>query len=539
MTTEQDVVLSERYLTRLATLSLTGASLLARMWDDLGSYDEADIEAFTEQAEPALNGLGQASAALTAGYVSLLTGERIPAPTLRLAQDMRHPFIGVWKELQDGVSYEVAVQNGRERAASLARERVMLGQAETAQQATRVTGWRRVPKGSTCSYCVLVSTQRYKSFESARRVGHRNKGRMTCVLGSTFVSSSLSVAGTRQRYDGEIVVLRTAAGNDLAVTTDHPVLTLQGWVDAGCLREGMYVLRSGPADRVLGGVPDEYEMPTRIEEIFRAACVSFGGALPAATQYFNGDIGAGKVDVVPTNRELWNRTFPYFHQQSVGASFAISHELALSGSRLCPRHHVRFERRSSPRSVMGSGSLSGALRSGHLVGAVAAGLTSSAGSDPGGHDDSPNGSPRESELLSQGVLREPSEVQVDDFTGWVAPSLSPWYRQSVQPVNERVGTDPDGAARLLKRLPRQVEPDRIVQLYRINGTHDVYNLQTTSGWFVANGIITHNCDCSVVPIIGNRDPGRVINRPVLDAWKQAQRDDTPRYFDADALVAEA
>jgi hypothetical protein len=58
--------------------------------------------------------------------------------------------------------------------------------------------------------------------------------------------------------------------------------------------------------------------------------------------------------------------------------------------------------------------------------------------------------------------------------------------------------------------------DRLVSVRRVGLAGMVYNLQTVTGWYEAGGIIVHNCDCTPTPIIGTRDPGAVLNRPLLD-----------------------
>ena len=45
-----------------------------------------------------------------------------------------------------------------------------------------------------------------------------------------------------------------------------------------------------------------------------------------------------------------------------------------------------------------------------------------------------------------------------------------------------------------------VIPDRIVKIGRRRWSGHVYNLQTDTGWYLANGIITHNCRCARVPV---------------------------------------
>lgn len=45
------------------------------------------------------------------------------------------------------------------------------------------------------------------------------------------------------------------------------------------------------------------------------------------------------------------------------------------------------------------------------------------------------------------------------------------------------------------------------------------------------------CDCDVVPIIGDRDPGQVINRPVLDRLQEIPEDESTGYVTADGAPA--
>lgn len=45
------------------------------------------------------------------------------------------------------------------------------------------------------------------------------------------------------------------------------------------------------------------------------------------------------------------------------------------------------------------------------------------------------------------------------------------------------------------------------------------------------------CDCDVVPIIGDRDPGQVINAPVLDRLQEIPRDQRTGYVTADGAPA--
>jgi hypothetical protein len=157
---------------------------LTVVWDDLPGIDESDIPRFVRAATPLLQGTQTAAAASTSGYFRQLIGREalLNLRDLVVEQDMRHPFIGVWRDLKRGVSYRDAVKTGRDRAGTLAQERVELTQnrmAERLEQTGLEVGWRRVPQGATCSWCIRVATQRYKTAESAA-FGHGHSGVNYC-----------------------------------------------------------------------------------------------------------------------------------------------------------------------------------------------------------------------------------------------------------------------------------------------------------------------------------------------------------------------
>lgn len=175
---------TESYRRQTLRLRLTGASTLLAIWQALTAYDEEQVEEFERRTTPVLGGLQIAAAALTAAYLVMLAGRSSAPPTggIVVAQDLRDPFIGLWRDLKAGVPYAKALETGANRTRSLADERVILTQRATAARtpAGKVVGWRRVPQGSTCSFCVRAATQRYTTAEAAGRVGHKNHGRQYC-----------------------------------------------------------------------------------------------------------------------------------------------------------------------------------------------------------------------------------------------------------------------------------------------------------------------------------------------------------------------
>jgi SPP1 gp7 family putative phage head morphogenesis protein len=65
-----------------------------------------------------------------------------------------------------------------------------------------------------------------------------------CVVGETLVSGPRPLASLSRLYAGEMVTLRTASGQAVTCTPNHPVLTQRGWINAESVAVGDYVLAS-------------------------------------------------------------------------------------------------------------------------------------------------------------------------------------------------------------------------------------------------------------------------------------------------------
>lgn len=73
--------------------------------------------------------------------------------------------------------------------------------------------------------------------------------------------------------------------------------------------------------------------------------------------------------------------------------------------------------------------------------------------------------------------------------------LRPTAEQAALAKNGQKGfvVDTADARRVLRSLAGQIRADRIVKVSRRWFRGHVYNLQTATGWYIANGIIAHNC----------------------------------------------
>lgn len=183
MTTQaQAVELTRRYQRLLRNATTATAAALAKLWDDLGSWNEDDLDTFTQRSTPLTTGAQRTATALTVGYLGLLLGTQVAAVNAdRFADklDTLTPFLAYWSGLKNGMPWVEAITAGRTTAGAIGNTAVQSaarGAASEVDQAEeRIQGWERVLVGPSCEFCATVATQRYHSAESAD-FGHGHGG---------------------------------------------------------------------------------------------------------------------------------------------------------------------------------------------------------------------------------------------------------------------------------------------------------------------------------------------------------------------------
>lgn len=283
---------------------------------------------------------------------------------------------------------------------------------------------------------------------------------INCFLPDTEVAGSFLLA-TRAKYSGPVVEIKTAAGRVLTVTPNHPVATRQGLVAAQDIQVGSEALAYCPDIDTADGVRlDVQDQPATIEQVFGTFAESSGlHGIRSRAHDFHSD-GAhvtGEVDIVWPGRPLRLEVVP--------AGSKTSKDLALAGVDV-----------GSP-GLTGSGTLS--LRDGGVLAA-------------------PPSVPSRRELtvdvnVSGGPLeplRFGSTADLDAVFDEVPPQG--WT------------ADPSAFRQRLERLPRSVCGDEVVEVRNYHFDGHVYDLQSESGVVIAGGLVSSNCRCTTLPIIGGR-----------------------------------
>jgi SPP1 gp7 family putative phage head morphogenesis protein len=375
-----------------------------------------------------------------------------------------------------------------------------------------VTQYKRLAAHDSrvCAACLMAEGTVYELSEVMAT--HPN-----CVIEGTLVSTPQVVGTSKRAYDGPVLEIVTVKGNHLTVTPNHPVLTDKGWVAARFLKEGDNVISSFGSNGTAALVaPNNQQGPAAIEDIVAAFCESsdvIPVSMKVAAEDFHSDGMGSDVAVIGANRLLQSRfsaaiTYPFSQDPFLVGCMGDGQLLAYgAAAQVVKRTDL------APNSVVGGNSVLPSLFRGPLslhqpisVGTVADRNTSFFQSQANHGSYCPV-------CGSQSVLGLSSKVTANDFVSGQVQAAHEGDSPSLEMAIESSPSDTVFFEDGVGFNASAVVVDRIVNLSSRQFSGHVYNLQTVTGWYVANGIITHNCRCTMVPIV------RGLPSP---QWKQGQ-----------------
>lgn len=285
-----------------------------------------------------------------------------------------------------------------------------------------------------------------------------------CLVPGTVVEGPAPTWRSRLEYRGDVLSITTASGKNLTGTPNHPVLTPLGWRRLDELHPGDQVISHDGQQRYAGVVPDDVQVPALIEEAGEARAP----LLLAGPTRRDLDQSATyrEVRAVLTHDDLLPEldtplSEPLRDLLLVGAVRPTAPLLGLHD--LSPD----LDRGGATGTLMGGFEHGGTLLGGGELPPQAHGLTALRGQDFRVHGVQ---SPLEAMPLRAGLDTGAPEVVAD------------------RPI-----ADAEGGAELLRALSGQVAADEVLTVGRREFRGHVWDLSTGPAWFVANGIVTHNC----------------------------------------------
>lgn len=306
-----------------------------------------------------------------------------------------------------------------------------------------------------------------------------------CLLPGTLVDATIS-AGQRVEYDGGACEVVTESGNRLSVTINHPVLTDEGWVPAGKLREGHNVFSHVFVRHSSAPAGDYQDEPSTAEDCFQSLSLLSEVAMVPCSRYdFNGDAARfmGDIDVVNVDIQLLNSSRDLCSDLGlvpvnaglVGESSRGRFELG--GVRASGAYgRVQHGRENSIRAFRGHVSPSD-----HLLFGRRSQL------DAMLYQHAANHMPRNVELSGEGVNGVP--FGVESYHG-IGVNVTSHVTASESWVTECIlsGTNFEGGG-------GSIAMDRVSQVRPFRYRGDVYDFTSSTGHLITAGIVTHNCRC--------------------------------------------
>lgn len=326
-----------------------------------------------------------------------------------------------------------------------------------------------------------------------------------CLVGDTeVVAPNLEVAFAR-RYEGEVISIRTETGEFLTATPNHPILTPRGWVAAGELNEGDEVIRSLDSQDISHMVaPDDDYVPASIEDVANTLLVASGmtaRTMPSTAEDFHGDGGGSEVYVELANGELGDGGDATLRQPSGEHPLTLAIEAAalLSGSGASQQ--LVFGPLDAAHGFMGGVNAPRAFFGGEPRVEHDLALAGAAEWQASTVEGTAHVAGLDSDSRRDLVRRLACEVASIESMGVFNRLAAQRDVALVQDGTDTSAANAETQRDLTHRLSCLVEATRLVSVERHSFRGHVYNLQTAQHWYIAGGIITHNCVRAFAPIV--------------------------------------
>lgn len=276
-----------------------------------------------------------------------------------------------------------------------------------------------------------------------------------CLLPGQDLQGTV-VGGSKALYTGQAVKLRSASGKVLAVTPNHPVLTLRGLIPAGEVKEGDYLLTEVGEGKGPGAGDYNQNPPTVVEKVFCSLVElhPLGVLRKLVTPLdFHGDAGGfeGEVEVVRTYRQLGGDDIPQA-AQSVEESDLV---------RALP----------AQGDLMGRCTLHAALQAEYTPGVGASSPVTPAPS-----------------MLSLNLRGESGVAKAYRFGEFSDVDMA-----LLKAEVDHADVDPEALSDITRCLPSGVAPDQVVNVELVHYSGPVFDFETVSGLMLANQVIVSNC----------------------------------------------
>lgn len=447
----------------------------------------------------------------------------IAASPVNAAEALPTPEELIDRRLTVGVRIFDAVENAFNNIANALVDSLANGvdaeDADDDEEKTLGYEWVGILDAVICPACEAYTGQRWnEEYEPVDEDGMDYPGdpplHTNCFVGDTnVIPVGRILAITKRKFDGYVVNIITS-DNNITCTPNHPILTESGWVAAKFLKQGSRIVSYPSRDNPFVIEWENKHGKTAIKEVAESFLLSknlLTYEVPTSAPDFHGDGSESKIAIIGINPLLRYKLDTTFQKKLVELSL-------ISGSNAMPSEFfigfglLHFLLKTA-FSSFGS-SMSRCCQFGNFIRrgtSHACKLLFASSSDR-------NASP--DETLANNTATNADNIS---HSGSTKPGVIKAF--GLSPINNFLGSDALGreteqdqatansgltyaklASHILDGKSGVIHLNEVIGI-NVKFAHDfVYNLETESGYYLANGIASHNCRCSVVPSDLEKEP---------------------------------
>lgn len=317
----------------------------------------------------------------------------------------------------------------------------------------------------------------------------------------------------RRRYTGKLISIITDNGVILKATPNHPILTGNGWAAIDRIQVGDYIFNAG-RQSIYSGEANETNNIPEISDLFDALLSIMGASRqitrPSAFE-FHGDISDGEISIIDVDSCLPSEFDTEFCKQLCEFMLSWSDDSAerLNLFGYGAPHKLVMRMFHATNSVMRRLCALLALFGSHSRHAGDARLGLSSYLTSRFNESLSDCAARNSILLGKLKFAQPGDIGihyfgVGQFLAAIGRALDCWDGMAgfaygggkIVGVTSKIGGDFFDTEIISEHR------DRVVDKFVCEDfSGHVYNLETVDGWYLSNGIISHNCKCSLRPVL--------------------------------------
>lgn len=437
---------------------------------------------------------------------------KLPRSTLDAVQESLESGHGLPREELEG-------KTGYESAKGVARSVLMNVYVLGALKQWQADGVKHVKRvamedNRVCPVCRGLNTKEYSvAFLLTLPNPQNHDTHIGCLVGETMVLAPGARSGFMGRYEGPGIKV-VFEGGVITCTANHMFLTPQGFAKASSLREGDDVFYSSRFKRPDGSHPHDDWQPAAIQKVVAALTETAGmsrSRVPVSPEYLHGD-GAfmnSHIDVISSDRFVQSAGQAVNGQKSSSLGFQGTSRLSLSSQGLLATELLAM--RDASDGGMGIRREGQAFLLRHSAHADEVGFASSSDLHASIEHQLVYHGSRNMELSRQGQRGSPSLIELDNFRNVLvcdscAQALSLGSISDVNPIAlERSSDDfmgnPEPLGDFGNRFSGSISLRKVLRIEHVPLATHVFDLQTESTLYLAEGLVSSNCRCSLVPII--------------------------------------